>query len=670
MAASAPAVWPPLRLRGARGPGGQGARGPEGLEGPRGRWPKGADGVRPGRPRTASRAPDAPGRRRPGSAAGPGHRPVGTEPIRPRCCCAACRPRGPGPDGRSDASRPRNQPRQGAGGLAEGDPDGVAAVHEAGAAGRDLVVVDRRDVEREPGQFGCAGDDIAACHFDDVAGREIAVARPESLAGEAVQAPAVQQRGRGKAGLAAAPTASRSSAWPVSPAPSRSGSIAHRQKSSTGRSSWSTVVMRSAASPVAARPGRGRFCRRRVHPRRGPQRVADDGQAAEPQAAVEQVRGDVLGRMSGLADGHVPDQRRVRRAPAGSPLSTSPARAASRLSASRSPTMAWCAAARPSVSVTPGIAGQRLPGGQLVEVRALRPHRPAAGMPQPPPVTPSPFTPLRTRPPPPGRRRRTSSPGRTGRRGASVRAAAWPGSARRSPRSGGRARCRSRSRSAGRPAHPAYAPALQHRQHLHRERLVQLDQVHVVEAEADAPEQLGAPPAPGRCPCAAGSQPAAAQPTSYAIGSRPSSPSLSSATTRQAAAASFCWPELPAVTVPSFMIGRSLPRPPGSSRRGPPRRGRRSPGRRAAAAPRPAPPRRRTCRPPRPPRRPLVAARRVLVGGLAADLELAGQVLGGLDHPADRRRTAIPAGSARGPASSRSYSVTVPARLPQRMSVV
>ena len=59
-------------------------------------------------------------------------------------------------------------------------------------------------------------------------------------------------------------------------------------------------------------------------------------------------------------------------------------------------------------------------------------------------------------------------------------------------------------------------------------------------------------------PMVAGSQPTAVHPTRYAIGSRPSSSSRSSATTRQAAAASFCWAELPAVTVPSFMIGPSL----------------------------------------------------------------------------------------------------------------
>src|SRR5450755_4468785 len=47
-------------------------------------------------------------------------------------------------------------------------------------------------------------------------------------------------------------------------------------------------------------------------------------------------------------------------APALAPV-TSSARAVSRLSASRSPVMLWCTAARPSVSVTPGTAGNTCP---------------------------------------------------------------------------------------------------------------------------------------------------------------------------------------------------------------------------------------------------------------------------------------------------------------------
>ena len=64
----------------------------------------------------------------------------------------------------------------------------------------------------------------------------------------------------------------------------------------------------------------------------------------------------------------------------------------------------------------------------------------------------------------------------------------------------------------------------------------------------------------GPMPMREGSQPAAAQPTSQPMGSRPSSASLSSATTRQAAAASFCWLALPAVTTPPFSSGASLAR--------------------------------------------------------------------------------------------------------------
>ena len=61
-------------------------------------------------------------------------------------------------------------------------------------------------------------------------------------------------------------------------------------------------------------------------------------------------------------------------------------------------------------------------------------------------------------------------------------------------------------------------------------------------------------------PMREGSHPAAAQLTNQPMGSRFSSASLSSDTTKQAAAASFCWLALPAVTTPSFSMGRSLPR--------------------------------------------------------------------------------------------------------------
>src|SRR5580658_8577132 len=120
----------------------------------------------------------------------------------------------------------------------------------------------------------------------------------------------------------------------------------------------------------------------------------------------------------------------------------------------------------------------------------------------------------------------------------------------------------------------------------------------------------------GPMPMREGSQPAAAQPTSQPIGSRPSSASLSSATTRQAAAASFCWLALPAVTTPPFSMAFSLPRLSGvASARTP-----------SSLSKMIGSPRRRGA---------LVAHGRVFVAGLAADLVVARQVVGGLDHAGD-----------------------------------
>ena len=59
----------------------------------------------------------------------------------------------------------------------------------------------------------------------------------------------------------------------------------------------------------------------------------------------------------------------------------------------------------------------------------------------------------------------------------------------------------------------------------------------------------------GPMPMREGSHPAAAQPTKKADGVKPSSAKRSSATTRQAEAASFCWLELPAVQTPPATIG-------------------------------------------------------------------------------------------------------------------
>jgi len=104
------------------------------------------------------------------------------------------------------------------------------------------------------------------------------------------------------------PTSRRLSACPVSPAASRSGSIAQRQKSRTIRSSWSTVVIRRAAKPVGHGGGSGATPSPRCgyaggRPARGP---------AEGEPTVEEVRHDVVRDRRRLADGDIPHERGVR----------------------------------------------------------------------------------------------------------------------------------------------------------------------------------------------------------------------------------------------------------------------------------------------------------------------------------------------------------------------
>ena len=199
----------------------------------------------------------------------------------------------------------------------------------------------------------------------------------------------------------------------------------------------------------------------------------------------------------------------------------------------------------------------------------------------------------------------------------------------------------------------------EHGQHLAGEGLVEFDQVDVGRSfRPGALRTACCTAGTGPMPMRDGSQPAAAQPTSQPIGSRPSSASLSSATTRQAAAASFCWLALPAVTVPSFISGLQLAPaiPAWSSARTPSSRakttgspffcgtltGTTSSSKRPAA---------QACA------GALVAAQRVGVGGLARDLVVARQVLGGLDHAGDARRSGSRAGERSRPRSSRSCSV-------------
>src|SRR5450755_1134615 len=175
---------------------------------------------------------------------------------------------------------------------------------------------------------------------------------------------------------------------------------------------------------------------------------------------------------------------------------TASARAASRLSASRSPTMAWCAAARPSVSVTPATAPKACPAVSSSKYgpSALMRPRLSGGPPGPSGGTVLPVAP-------------------SGRleHGRDALAAADAHRLQRVPAAAPLEFVQHRGQDAGarRPDRVAEgdaravhvqsavelvelgAPALQHAQHLHRERLVQLDQVQVVEPEPEPPEQLG-----------------------------------------------------------------------------------------------------------------------------------------------------------------------------------
>ena len=90
-----------------------------------------------------------------------------------------------------------------------------------------------------------------------------------------------------------------------------SGSIAQRWKSSTSRSCWSTVRIRSAASPVGARPGLADGVAQRDDLGGRAQRVADHRRAAQHEAAVEEVGDHPLGGEGRLADRDVAHQPRV-----------------------------------------------------------------------------------------------------------------------------------------------------------------------------------------------------------------------------------------------------------------------------------------------------------------------------------------------------------------------
>ena len=95
----------------------------------------------------------------------------------------------------------------------------------------------------------------------------------------------------------------------------------------------------------------------------------------------------------------------------------------------------------------------------------------------------------------------------------------------------------------------AIGTSSQHGEHLHRERFVELDQIEIVEAEADALAQL-LDRRDGPMPMMRGSTPALAQPRIFARGFRPRARAVSADARTSAAPPSVIPDEVPAVMMP------------------------------------------------------------------------------------------------------------------------
>ena len=138
-------------------------------------------------------------------------------------------------------------------------------------------------------------------------------------------------------------------------------------------------------------------------------------------------------------------------------------------------------------------------------------------------------------PPVPVRRRCRSPRRRSRRRGGAARTRASPGCGRPTRRAGGR--WRSPRRSALTRSGSSSVPLAEARQRLRGERLVELDHLDVVPADARARERAVRPPRPGAMPKTSGSTPCAPRPAIRASGSRPSAAPAASSPMQQRAGA-------------------------------------------------------------------------------------------------------------------------------------
>ncbi len=251
--------------------------------------------------------------------------------------------------------------------LGEGQPDDVPAVDQAAAAGGRRVVVDRRHVEGQPGQFGRAGDHVTAGHRPGLPRAQFAQPGTACLLGEPVEAPTADEC------LQAARRERMTGRVEIVGMPGPASLITQRQHGAAPEVQHRPSLLVDGRDPQDREPGGppafpGPVLPQRDDPRRGPQRVAEPRDTAEGQAAVEEVRLDVLGDHRRLPDRDIPDQAgRCHRATAGDLV------AQLMVEGEREPVPGdgLMRGGQPWREREAGGAAEVLADGQLVKVRAL-----------------------------------------------------------------------------------------------------------------------------------------------------------------------------------------------------------------------------------------------------------------------------------------------------------
>ena len=256
----------------------------------------------------------------------------------------------------------RHQPGQRPRGLGGGERDRVPAVDEP------ALVVRRAPASR----WAIATFSVSRAS----AGAESTTSPPSSSSVQPSPSaskcgPGARERNAARSSPRAAATSascSRSSAPPTSSPSSPVRLAAQRQHRAAREVQHRAVLLVDGADPQHGEAGRARAV---LAPRddlgRRPQRVAEPHRPAQQQPAVEEVRDHAAGGDRRLADRDVPDERRVRERRPGAEHGL--AERAVERSRSRSPQIAWCSAAWPSVSVSARRVLEDGPDRQVLEVR-------------------------------------------------------------------------------------------------------------------------------------------------------------------------------------------------------------------------------------------------------------------------------------------------------------